>query len=68
MIVTILGALHALFTVPGKVFCKVIQKRVVERAEEMLRKGQCGFRRSRVCVDRIFTLRVLAEKAKEFNT
>ena len=57
-----------LVRVSGKVFCKVIQERVAERAEEMLREDQCGFCKGRGCVDQIFTLRVLAEKAKEFNT
>ena len=58
----------ALLRVPGKVFRKVLQKRVAERAEEMLRETQCGFRSGRGCVDLIFTLRVLAAKAREFNT
>ena len=54
--------------VPGKVFCKVIQKRLAKRAEEMLRESQCGFRTGHGCVDQIITLRILAEKAREFNT
>ena len=58
----------ALLRVPGKVFCKVIQKRVAETAEEMLMENQCSFRSGRGCMDQIFTLRVVAEKAREFNT
>ena len=58
----------ALLSVPGKVFCRVIQTRLAERAEHLLREGQCGFRKGRGCVDQIFLLRVLAEKAREFNT
>ena len=58
----------ALLSVPGKVFCRVIQRRLAKRAEQMLRENQCGFRRGRGCIDHIFTLRTLAEKAREFNT
>ena len=58
----------ALLSVPGKVFCRVIQRRLAKRAEKMLRENQCGFRRGRGCIDHIFTLRTLAEKAREFNT
>ena len=58
----------ALLSVPGKVFCKVIQNRVAERAEEMLSESQRGFHSGWGCVDQIFKLRVLAEKVGEFNT
>ena len=34
----------------------------------MLRESQCGLRPGRGCIDQIFALRVLAEKAREFNT
>ena len=42
--------------------------RLAERAEKMLRESQCGFRKGHGCIDQIFTLRILAEKAREFNT
>ena len=58
----------AFLSVPGKVFRKEIQKRLAERTEVMLRETQCGFCKSRGCVDQIFTLKVLAEKARKFNT
>ena len=58
----------ALLSVSGKVFCRVIQRRLAKRTEQMLRENQCGFRRGRGCIDHIFTLRTLAEKAREFNT
>ena len=58
----------ALLSVPEKVLCKIIQKRLAERAEETLRKSQCGFRIGRGCVAQIFMLRIMAEKAREFNT
>ena len=57
----------ALLSFPGKVFCRVIQARLAERDEHLLREGQCGFRKGRGCVDHILSLRVLAEKAREFN-
>ena len=58
----------ALLSVPGKVFCRVIQRRLASRAEHLLRESQCGFRPVCGCIDQVFTLRVLAEKAREFNT
>ena len=54
----------ALLSVPGKVFCRVIQRRLAERAEQQLRESQCGFRKGRGCIDQIFAIRVLAEKAR----
>ena len=58
----------ALLSVPGKVFCRVIQMRLAQRAEQVLRTEQCGFRKGRGCVDQIFTLRIQSEKAREYNT
>ena len=58
----------ALLSVPGKVFCRVIQRRLAERAEHLLRESQCGFRKGQGCIDQVFALRVLSEKAREFNT
>ena len=57
----------ALLSVPGKVFCRVIQKRLAERDGQLLRENQCGFRKGRGCIDQVFSLRVLAEKAREYN-
>ena len=58
----------ALLSIPGKVFCRVIQKRLAERGNQLLRESQCGFRKGRGCIDQVFSLRVLAEKAREYNT
>ena len=33
-----------------------------------MRESQCGFRKGRGCIDQVFSLRVLAEKASEYNT
>ena len=58
----------ALLSVPGKVFCRVIQRRLAQRAEHLLRESECGVRKGRGCIDQVFALRVLAEKAREYNT
>ena len=58
----------ALLSVPGKVFCKVLQTRLSKMVNHLLRENQCGFRKGRGCVDQIFNLRILAEKAREFHT
>ena len=46
----------ALLSVPGKVFCRVIQCRLKEKANQMLRENQCGFRKGRGCADQLFSL------------
>ena len=65
-IVTTTGVI-TLLSVSGKVFCRVIQRRLAKRAEQMLRENQCGFCRGPGCIDHIFTLRTLAEKARELT-
>ena len=57
----------ALLSIPSKVFAKAILNRLKPRAELVLRESQCGFRRNRSCIDQIFSLRVLMEKAREFH-
>ena len=57
----------ALLSVPGKVFCQVIQNRLKEKANRALRENQCGFRKGRGCTDHLFSLRILMEKAREFH-
>ena len=46
----------------------MIETRLGERAEEMLRESQRGFHTGNGCVDQIFMLRTMAENAREFNT
>ena len=58
----------ALLSVPGKVFCRVIQCRLKEKANQMLRENQCGFWKGRGCADQLFSLRMLMEQAREFHT
>ena len=52
----------------GKLFAKVIQRRLQVVVEEVLPDLQCGFHRGRGCVDMIFCARQLVEKAREHNT
>lgn len=49
-------------------FCKALQRRLAQRAELLLCENQCGFCSGNGCVDQVFTLRVLAEEEREFNT
>ena len=41
----------ALLSIPGKVFAKAILNQLKPRAEQLLRKSQCGFCRGRGCAD-----------------
>ena len=43
----------------------MIQKRLAERDSMFLRENQCDFRVERGCIDQVFALRELAEKARE---
>ena len=58
----------ALLSVPGKVLCRIIYNGLKERAELMLRENQRGFQEGRGCVDQVYNLRVLMEKAREFHS
>ena len=53
----------ALFEVMGKVVARMIQNRLQVLAERELPEFQCGLRRGCGCVDMIFTIRQLTEKA-----
>ena len=50
-------------SVVGKVFCKIINNRLVEclDKEGLLHEGQAGFRVNRSCMDNIFTLNELMQ-------
>ena len=52
----------SLLSVVGKVYGRVLIKRVREKTEEVLKEEQCGFRRGRGCVDQIFAVRQISEK------
>ena len=55
----------SLLDVAGKVFAKIIQKRLWILSEGLLPESQCGFRSGRSTVDMMFTLRQLQEKCRE---
>ncbi len=52
----------SLLSVVGKVYGKVLIRRVREGTEGMICDKQGGFRRGRGCVDQIFTVRLVCEK------
>ena len=56
----------SLLDVVGKVFAKVVQRRLQKVVEEVP-DSQRGFRRGRVYIDMIFCARQLVEKAREHN-
>ena len=55
----------SLLSIVGKVFAKIILKRLQRASEEALPESQSGFRAGRSTVDMIFSLRQLQEKAIE---
>ena len=52
----------------GKLFARVLNNRLQLVVEETVSDSQCGFRTGRGCVDMIFCVRQLVEKAIEHNT
>jgi hypothetical protein len=56
-----------LLSVPSKVLCTIITKRLEPALDKILRKEQCGFRRGRGCIDHIFTLRNIIEQSTEWQ-
>ena len=57
-----------LLSVPSKIFCKIIQMRLSDAINTILRKEQAGFRPGVGCIDHIFTLRNIIEQCIEWNT
>jgi len=57
-----------LLSVPGKIFCRVILKRIKEGVDKTLREERAGFRPSRSCIDQIFVLRTIIEQSREWNS
>ena len=53
----------SLLSIPSKAICRAILNRVKPCVELQLRESQCGFRKGRGCADRLFSLRVMMEKA-----
>lgn len=57
----------SLLSLAGKAFVKIIERRLSTYSEDILAETQAGFRRGRGCIDHIFTVRQIAEKAREQN-
>ena len=55
----------SLLSVVGKLFARVVLRRLQVLAEEVYPESQCGFRRDRSTIDMIFTLSLLKEKCRE---
>uniref|UniRef100_UPI003EB93A31 RNA-directed DNA polymerase n=1 Tax=Klebsiella pneumoniae TaxID=573 RepID=UPI003EB93A31 len=52
----------SLLSVVGKVYGRVLIRRVREGTEGVIGDEQCGFRRGRGCTDQIFAVRQVCEK------
>ena len=53
--------------VASKLFQIIIITRLSDGIETTLRENQCGFRKNRSCTDQLFSLRVIMERALEYN-
>ncbi|XP_053504574.1 probable RNA-directed DNA polymerase from transposon BS isoform X2 [Ictalurus furcatus] len=56
-----------LLSVPGKVFCLVLLKRILRAVDQALRDEQAGFRSGRSCTEQIFALRNIIEQSSEYQ-
>ena len=54
--------------VVGKVFTKIIQKRIQTVVEDVVVDARCGLRSGSGCTDMVFCARQLVEKTKAHNT
>lgn len=57
-----------LLSIPSKIFCRVLLKRIDQAIDTRLRQEQAGFRKGRGCIDQIFVLRNIIEQSLEWNT
>ena len=55
----------SLLSITGKLFARVVLKRLQVLAERVYPESQCGFRSNRSTVDMIFSIRQLQEKCRE---
>ena len=58
----------ALLSIVGKAFTRLILNRIKVSVEEKLSEIQAAFRKDRSCIDQVFTLRMIIEKAKGSST
>ena len=52
----------SLLSIPGKVYAKILDKRMRDITEEKILEEQGAFRKRRSCTDQLFTVRMLSEK------
>ena len=57
----------SLFSLPGKVFAKRLERKCREILESKLEDGQCGFRLGCSTADQIFTLKQIFEKSWKYG-
>ena len=57
-----------LLSIPSKIFCWILLKRIDSAIDVKLRQEQAGFRKGRGCIDQIFALRNIIEQCIEWNT
>ena len=56
-----------LFSRVGKMCAKILEQRTREKTEHLLSDAQFGFRKGRGCIDAVFALRQLCERAIEYG-
>ena len=56
-----------LLSIPSKVFCRILLRRIETAIDKKLRQEQAGFRKRRGCTDQIFALRNIIEQTLEWN-
>jgi len=57
-----------LFSIPSKVFYRIIFERLKDALDKQLRCNQAGFRKDRSCTNHIATSRIIIEQSKEWQT
>uniref|UniRef100_A0A146KQ35 RNA-directed DNA polymerase from mobile element jockey n=1 Tax=Lygus hesperus TaxID=30085 RepID=A0A146KQ35_LYGHE len=57
----------SLLSVPGKLYGRILERRLRGEIEAELHEAQCGFRPNRGTQDAIFTMRQIMEKAMEYG-
>ena len=57
-----------MLSVPSKIFCRILLKRINKAIDKVLREEQADFREGRGCMDQIFALRNIMEQTLEWNS
>ena len=58
----------AILCVTNKIISRTILNRLIPVLDSQLNESQCGFRSNRGCSDQLFNLRIIMQRAKEYNT